>query len=190
MPRTFSEVYTCTFCPRVQTVEAWMFRFIPVSGYIYSSLQTVYEQSATATLSGIVCDKAGAVIPGVNVAAISISQAFQRSATTNDEETFVIIPCLPPGSYTIKAERGGCKPAEPRIVVLNANAYIKLEISLDGSPSVSSEVDSNFEHQIAKVEQVSVRVFGLIMLLLALLAPLIYGGFELVKFISRLHASV
>ena len=46
-----------------------------------------------------------------------------------------------------------------------------------------------FEKRIAKIEQVSVRIFGLVMLFLALLGLLTYGSFELVKFISHLWAS-
>jgi hypothetical protein len=46
-----------------------------------------------------------------------------------------------------------------------------------------------FEERIAKIERVSVRIFGLVMLFLALLGLLTYGAFELVKFISHLWGS-
>lgn len=46
-----------------------------------------------------------------------------------------------------------------------------------------------FEERISKIEQVSVRIFGLIMLFLALFGLLFYGFFELLKFISHLWVS-
>ena len=46
-----------------------------------------------------------------------------------------------------------------------------------------------FEERIAKIERVSVRIFGMVMLFLALLGLLTYGAFELAKFISHLWAS-
>jgi hypothetical protein len=69
----------------------------------HSSLSTVHAQSATATLSGSVVDPNGAVIPGVNVAVINLSQGFQRTTTTNTDGIFVV-PLLPPATYTVKAE--------------------------------------------------------------------------------------
>src|ERR1041385_3411640 len=50
---------------------------------------SVYGQGATATLSGVVTDQTGAVVPGVNIAVISIAQGFQRTTTTNDEGIFI-----------------------------------------------------------------------------------------------------
>src|SRR5215203_6337615 len=104
MPRTFPKVSTCTFCPRVNIFGALLshlrslrnnesaptgfFHLIPLSVCFMLLLHSgavVQAQNTTATLTGTITDQSGAVIPGVNVAAISIAQGFQRSATTNDE---------------------------------------------------------------------------------------------------------
>jgi hypothetical protein len=95
----------------------------------HSSLITVRAQSATATLSGSVVDPSGAVIPGVNVAVINLSQGFQRTTTTNSDGIFVV-PLLPPANYTVKAEHQGFTTAEVRDVVLNVNDQIRLNIQL------------------------------------------------------------
>ncbi|HET6890368.1 MAG TPA: TonB-dependent receptor [Pyrinomonadaceae bacterium] len=131
----------------------------------HASLIPTYGQSATATLSGIVIDQNNAVVPNVSIAVISIAHAFQRSATTNDEGTFVV-PLLPPGNYIVKAEREGFTPAEVRDVVLNVNDYLRLKISLkvggvdqtvdivdtppliDKSPAVATTVDRQFVSQL------------------------------------------
>jgi hypothetical protein len=129
---------------------------------IQSSPITAYGQGATATLSGTVVDQNDAVVPGVNVAVISITQGFQRSTTTNGEGTYVV-PLLPPGTYTVKAEREGFTTAEIRDVVLNVNDQVTLNIPLkigslssqsvdvlptppllDQSPAVGTTVDHEF----------------------------------------------
>ncbi|MBA2524940.1 MAG: TonB-dependent receptor [Pyrinomonadaceae bacterium] len=95
----------------------------------HSALSTVHAQGATATLSGSVVDQNGAVVPDVNIAVISIAQGFQRSATTKEQGTFVV-PLLPPGKYTVKAEREGFTPAEVRDVVLNVNDQVAIRIHM------------------------------------------------------------
>ena len=129
--------------------------------FLYSSVVVVRAQSATATLSGIVTDQTGAVVPGVNISVISISQAFTRIAITNDEGTFTI-SLLSPGSYIVKAERQGFNPSEVSGVVLNVNDQKMIRLSLkvgditqtvqivegstliNQSPAVATVVDRQF----------------------------------------------
>src|ERR1044071_7763444 len=107
-------------------------------------------------------DQEGAVVPGVNIAVISIAQGFQRSTTTSDEGIFVV-PLLPPGNYTVKAEHEGFTTAEVRDVILNVNDQRAIKISLtvgeltsqtvqvldtppliDESPAVGTTIDRQF----------------------------------------------
>jgi Carboxypeptidase regulatory-like domain len=129
---------------------------------IASFLTTASAQGATATLSGTVMDQDGAVVPGVNIAVISIAQGFQRSATTSNEGIFVV-PLLPPGNYTVKAEYQGFSTTEVRDVILNVNDQKAIQISLtvgeltsqmvqvldnppliDESPAVGTTIDRQF----------------------------------------------
>ena len=48
----------------------------------------------------------------------------------------------------------------------------------------------NVEERIAKIERVSVRIAALSLLILALLALVVYGIFELVRFVARLMISL
>jgi len=106
----------------------------------HSSLITVRAQGATATLSGSVVDANGAVIPGVNVAVINLSQGFQRTTTTNSEGIFVV-PLLPPATYTVKAEHQGFTTAEVRDVILNVNDQVRLTIPLKVGSITGQSVD-------------------------------------------------
>src|SRR5260370_11132930 len=86
-------------------------------------------QSATATLSGTVEDTNGAVIPGVAVIVTNTATAIQRRTVTTEQGYFTV-PLLPPGTYTIRAEREGFAPVETRDVVLNVGDQKGLQIQL------------------------------------------------------------
>lgn len=180
------EVYLTLFCPRphFSNIGAPLLRIEPATHrrlstavcllhiafcllltafcFLYSSRITVNAQGATATLSGTVTDPNDAVIPGVNIAVINTAQGFERSSTTNSSGTFVV-PLLPPGNYTVKAEHEGFSPAEMREVVLNVNDHVAIKIQLkvgsiagqtvtvtdassllDESPAVQTTIDRQF----------------------------------------------
>lgn len=163
MPR-FPDVCSSVFrhLRKASTIRKFpLYRCLPVCLVFVSFLTNAHAQSSTATLSGIVIDQTGAVIPGVKIAVISIAQGFQRNATTNEEGVF-IVGHLPPGSYTVKAEHDGFTPAEVRDVILNVNdqktikVYLKVgNISqtveivdgsslIDDSAAVGTVVDQRF----------------------------------------------
>jgi hypothetical protein len=146
MPR-LTDVRPRSFCPLKVSDALYIVRSIAFTiclllffGIHSSHSNRVYAQSATATLSGVVADETGAVIPSVNIAVISIAQGFQRNTVTNDEGIFVV-PLLPPGKYTVKAEHEGFNPAEYRDVVLNVNDQRVLKIALKVGNLTSQTVD-------------------------------------------------
>jgi hypothetical protein len=145
MPR-IPEVYPSVFCPHSSNIASRL-RILPSAVCLllllstqHSALSTVHAQSATATLSGTVVDQNAAVVADVKIAVISIAQGFQRSATTKQEGTF-IVPSLPPGNYTVKAEHAGFTPAEVRDVVLNVNDQVAIKIQLKVGSIVGQTVD-------------------------------------------------
>src|SRR5215213_8202718 len=143
MPRT-SQTYSSAFCPRVYVSRALSLRAICSAAVclliLFVSQGAISAQSATATLSGTVTDETGAVVPGVNIAVISVAQGFQRSTSTSDQGIFVV-PLLPPGNYTVKAEHEGFTTAEYRDVILNVNDQRAIKISLKIGDLTSQTVD-------------------------------------------------
>lgn len=157
------EVCPVVVCPHMNSV----FRRLILSSFLLLFLisvnsSVVSAQSPTATLTGTVTDQNDAVVPSVNIAVISIAQGFQRSTVTDEEGAFVV-PLLPAGNYTVKAEREGFSPAEARDVILNVNDRVALRIQLkvgsvnsqtvdvidtpallDQSPAVGTTVDRQF----------------------------------------------
>jgi carboxypeptidase family protein/TonB-dependent receptor-like protein len=157
------EVYPCVFCPHKDSV---FLRLTIISFFllvlISANLSVASAQSPTATLTGTVTDQNDAVIPGVNIEVISIAQGFHRSTVSDNEGAF-IVPLLPAGNYTVKAEREGFSPTEARDVILNVNDRVALKIQLkvgninsqtvdvldtpaliDQSPAVGTTVDRQF----------------------------------------------
>ncbi len=176
MPRT-PEVCSSAFCPRSDdstTEESTpdestndliarqrlLCRTLAITLCLLIFSITAIAQSSTATLSGTVSDQNGDVIPGASVAVINIAQGFQRTAISNSEGVFVV-PLLPPGTYTVKAEQKGFNPAEVRDVVLNVNDQVTLRIQLPvGSIGQTvSVVESTLINESATVSTVVDRQF-------------------------------
>ena len=95
----------------------------------FGLMPAAYAQSSTATLSGTVLDEAGAAVPAVKITILNLSTALQRHATTNDDGSYVI-PLLPPGRYSMTAQRSGFTTVEVRNIVLNVNDQLALRVKL------------------------------------------------------------
>ncbi|MDT5272519.1 MAG: hypothetical protein QOH49_4705 [Acidobacteriota bacterium] len=86
-------------------------------------------QSPAATLGGTVLDENGAVVPAVEITVLNLSTAVQRHALTGEEGAFVV-PLLPPGRYTLTAQRDGFATLEVRNITLNVGDRQALRIRL------------------------------------------------------------
>src|SRR5918999_5301135 len=86
-------------------------------------------QSPAATLGGTVLDENGAVVPAVEITVLNLSTAVQRHAVTGGEGAFVV-PLLPPGRYTLTAQRDGFATLEVRNITLNVGDRQALRIIL------------------------------------------------------------
>jgi Carboxypeptidase regulatory-like domain len=87
-------------------------------------------QSPQATISGIVTDATGAVVPGVQVTALNPSTAQRTTATTN-AQGFYVLTQLPVGDYTVEAEKTGFKKFLRRELTLTTGATTALDIQLE-----------------------------------------------------------
>ena len=122
---------------------------MPVIGLLLTAFcllpSAIYGQAATATLSGTVVDQNGAVVVGVNITLINNGTTLQRQAVTNEQGGFAI-PLLPPGPYTLNAQRDGFSPVRVENVVLNVGDQKALQIQLKaGDVNAQVTVDSNAE---------------------------------------------
>src|SRR5205807_493302 len=100
-----------------------------------------FGQISTATLTGIVQDSTGAVLPNVTVSVRNTDWNTTQSTTTNETGTYVL-PVLNPGNYSITAESPGFKTFVREGAVLQLNQLCRIDIRLDlGSNEETVEVN-------------------------------------------------
>src|SRR3984885_4772931 len=69
------------------------------------SVGACFAQS-TATLSGIVTDPSGAVVPGAQVTVHSLATGLDRQLVT-DSAGLYVVPSLEPGDYQVQVKASG-----------------------------------------------------------------------------------
>jgi len=107
---------------------------------VVSICPLLYGQ-ATGSFSGTVSDKAGAVISGATVKAISQDTGLSREAKTDDSGHY-LIPLLPVSQFTIHVESQGFQANEQKDVRLQVDEHREVDFSL-APASVTSTVEVN-----------------------------------------------
>jgi hypothetical protein len=107
---------------------------------VFSSCPLLYGQ-ATGSLSGTVTDKAGAVISGATVKALSQGTGVSREAKSDDSGHY-LIPLLPIADYTLRVESQGFQTSEQKDIRLQVDEHREVDFSL-APASVSSTVEVN-----------------------------------------------
>ena len=96
---------------------------------------------ATASFSGTISDKAGAVISGASVRVTSQATGLTRDVKTDDSGHY-IVPLLPIGFYTLQVKAEGFGPVEQKDVRLQVDEQRELNFTLQPA-SVSTSVEVN-----------------------------------------------
>ncbi|HET6220417.1 MAG TPA: TonB-dependent receptor [Acidobacteriaceae bacterium] len=94
-----------------------------------ASTSQVRAQVGTATLSGVVTDASGAVIPNANVELQSQSEKMARQTVTNASGAYVI-PAIPPGTYTLQVKSQGFGEEVQRDIPLSSGQASSLNVAL------------------------------------------------------------
>ena len=89
-----------------------------------------FGQSTNATLSGVVLDAQGAVVPNVDVVAVEIGtgQSHETKSANNGEYT---VTDLPIGDYKITAAAEGFKGLVIPLITLHVNQAASLDLKLE-----------------------------------------------------------
>ncbi len=94
-------------------------------------------QVASATLSGTVVDESRAGAPGVAVTVMEEGTGFTRTTLTRAEGNY-LIEILPPGIYTVTAQKTGFRTATFEHVALEVNQKASLDFKLEVGPTRES----------------------------------------------------
>ena len=86
-------------------------------------------QTTTATLSGVVKDASGALLPDVKITARNASTGATRDTMTDSEGRYILTN-LSPGQYEVRGERTGFKTAAQSGVALTVGGAAVLDLTV------------------------------------------------------------
>ncbi|MGH9962816.1 MAG: carboxypeptidase-like regulatory domain-containing protein, partial [Pyrinomonadaceae bacterium] len=105
-------------------------RMVRVGVFIILTTFVALGQSPTATITGIVRDSQGALIPGAQVTATSVATQQKTVYTTNENGLFSLRQ-LSIGEYVVEAEKPGFRRFERRELILTTGQSLELDITLE-----------------------------------------------------------
>jgi hypothetical protein len=103
-------------------------------------------QTETATISGLITDDTGAVVPGAEVKLESIERGIASSATTNNAGIYVFAS-VHPGQYQLTVHKSGFKQVDFLGLIVNVQDHIEQNFRMQiGSVSESVTVSASDLH--------------------------------------------
>src|SRR5262245_18835651 len=95
----------------------------------FSLFLTTFGQTSRGTVSGVVTDSAGAVIPGTSVVITNIETTVSRSTVTNNDG-FYRFDAVELGTYTVKFVAGNFGAIKKSNIVVSANLTSTVDAQL------------------------------------------------------------
>src|SRR2546426_4446349 len=109
----------------------WAVAFVAgIIALIVSGNGLVFGQEFSATMSGVVHDANGGLVPGVGVTAKHIESGLTRTVITSETGSYRM-PALPVGEYEVTAELSGFKQQVRRGVTLGVAQEAVVNLTLD-----------------------------------------------------------
>src|SRR3989442_2856758 len=103
---------------------------IGVLGVIALANSLAFGQEFSATMSGVVRDASGGLVPGVSVTAKHTESGLPRTVVTNETGSYRM-PALPVGEYEVTAELSGFKQQVRRGITLVVAQEAVVNLTLD-----------------------------------------------------------
>ena len=151
---------------------------------LLSSTASARAQFDSATVSGVIQDGTGGVLPGADVTLTSVGTGLERRTVTNDTGLYTF-PNVPVGTYTVKAALSGFNTVTKTGVTLSAGVNIRVDVQLSlGNLSETVQVraeaavvDTSVIGRTVKAEQIEqTPLSGRRAAQVAQLAPGVVGG--------------
>lgn len=109
--------------------------------FLFSFAPAAFGQTTTATLSGILQDASGALVPDAQVRVRNIETGTIRAAASDAEGRYSLTS-LPPGQYEVRAEKAGFRTAVQSGVILTVGGATVVNLALQvGQITEVVEVD-------------------------------------------------
>jgi Carboxypeptidase regulatory-like domain/TonB-dependent Receptor Plug Domain len=109
----------------------------PLSGWLLSFCltfaATLHAQTFYASLSGVVTDQSGAVVPNATVTVVETDTSVQYKTVTNSKGSYQV-SFLKPGQYVVKVQKSGFQDlmTKPIALVLNQAAVVDATLRVGG----------------------------------------------------------
>src|SRR6476659_11104847 len=87
-------------------------------------------QTGAASLTGLVTDSSGAVVPGATVVATNQATNVEYTAVSNEAGNYNVTS-LPVGTYVVKAELSRFKTASTKPLPVEAQQVVRLDFTLE-----------------------------------------------------------
>jgi hypothetical protein len=121
---------------------------------------TMAWASITGSISGVVTDASGAVIPGAQVVATDTATGIKNTVTT-DAKGFFSLPVLPVGTYDLEISQVGFKTYRKTGLVIDANSALKADATLTvGTANEKIEVTTDTVHVETESTQMGEVISG------------------------------
>lgn len=107
-------------------------RLLSVLLFVVSAASLSVPCSAQATsgsVSGVISDSTGAVVPKADVTAHAVATGVDRHVAAGDAGEYTI-SALPPGVYTLSAQGPGFRPASAKAFQLNIDQKARIDLTL------------------------------------------------------------
>jgi hypothetical protein len=116
--------------------------------------------SIAGSISGIVTDPSGAVVPGATVIATN-TQTGVKTTVTTDAKGFYSLPALPVGTYDLQVSQIGFKTYTESGLVINANSALRVDATLSvGTINEKVEVSTDAVHVETESTQMGEVITG------------------------------
>jgi hypothetical protein len=107
------------------------------------TLLLLHAQSERGTITGTIRDASGAIVPGAKVVLTNTLTGVSFTAPSNDSGEYTV-PQLQVGTYTVRVEKDGFRPASVTGLVLNASATVRADATLEvGAAAQAVEVSAS-----------------------------------------------
>lgn len=104
-------------------------KILLISGLMFLAGNKFAAAQDFSSLSGIVVDQNGALIPGVEITILSTDGILERTVLS-DTEGFFTFPLLPFGEYNLKISKEGFDPSEIPDLTIETARQIKIELKI------------------------------------------------------------
>ncbi len=98
---------------------------------------SLFAQSERGTITGTVRDASGAVVPDAKVVLSNTQTGVTFNVPSNASGEYTV-PQLQVGTYTVRVEKAGFRPASITGLVLNASATVRADATLEVGTSVTA----------------------------------------------------